>query len=105
MKVKVKTNLGQRVQAYSSTEEFRKQFEHDVFYMGKELAPTLDKFDFGCIYDQSVLGTILCDFLAILTVAAEKSDPHFSELVIRSYKQTLKCCREVGDLLFTKVEK
>ena len=95
-----KTGLGQKVHFYGSVDEMQAQFQEDVDHLGREFLPVLSKFDLGNIYDQSVLGTILTLFTAVLTVAAERSDPHFKDTLLKDFESQVKYLRTIQDKLF-----
>ena len=95
-----KTGLGQKVHFYESVDDMLAQFQEDVDNLGREFLPVLSKFDLGNIYDQSVLGTILTLFTAVLTVAAEGSDPHFKDTLLKDFESQLEYLRTIQDKLF-----
>ena len=98
MKKKImKSGLGQFVQVYNSQKEMHDVFMNDVNTMGKEFEKAARKFNVKCIYDQSVLGTILVNMLASLTAYVEQYDPHFLKGVEKDFKFYLESYREEVD--------
>ena len=94
---KVKTNLRKSVHMFSSMEEIKKQYAHDVKVMGEQLNDYVYQFDPRNPYDQEVLSAILTNILAWIQVHADWENFNMTPVFKKKYETALKKYRELDN--------